>query len=92
MNSNDILALLPVKQEDMPVIATIANKPTRASNKAFQESIQYQAMSITTCDHNQDFLGMVLQASDFDTLNNGNPFFPLIDPGPTPVNATDTAA
>ena len=56
------LALLPVKPEYMPKIATITNKPTRAIIKAFQETIQYQAMSITTCDHNLGFLGMVLRA------------------------------
>ena len=49
-------------------------------------------MSITTCDHNLGFLGMALRASDFDPLNNGNPFAPPIDPGPAPINATGTAA
>ena len=49
-------------------------------------------MYITTCDHNLGFLGMVLRSSDFDYLNNGNPFTPPIDPGTTPANATDTAA
>ena len=49
-------------------------------------------MSITTCDHNLGFLGMVLRASDFDPLNNGNPLAPPIDPGPAPINTTDAAA
>ena len=49
-------------------------------------------MSITTCDHNLGFLGMVLRVSYFDPLNNGNPFAPPIDPVPAPVNDTDTAS
>ena len=73
MNPAYILALLHFKLEYMPEIAAIANKPTRASIKAFQEIIQDQDMSITTCDHNLVFLGMVLRASYFDPLNNGNP-------------------
>ena len=92
MKPADILALLPVKPEDMSEIATTANKPTRASIKDFQESIQDQAMSITTCGHNLGFLGMVLRASYFDPLNNRNPFVPPIDPKPAPVNATGTYA
>ena len=92
MKPADILALLPVKPEDMPEIATITKKPTWASIKAFQESIQDQAMSIITCDHNLGFLGMVLQGSYFYPLNNGNLFVPPIDPVPAPVNATGTAA
>ena len=35
---------------------------------------------------------MVLQASGFDTLKNGNPFAPPIDPGPAPINASGTAS
>ena len=49
-------------------------------------------MSITTYDHNLGFLGMVLPASDFDLLNNGNPFLPPIDSGPAPINVTNIAA
>ena len=49
-------------------------------------------MSITNCDHNLGFLGMVLRALDFDPLNNENPFLPPIYPGPAPVNVTGTAA
>ena len=49
-------------------------------------------MTITTCDQNLGFLGMLLWGSDFDTLNNGNPFAPLTYPVPAPVNAIDTAA
>ena len=49
-------------------------------------------MYITTCDHNLGFLGMVIWSSDFDTLNNRNPFLPPADPGPAPINATGTAA
>ena len=62
MKPADILALLPVKPEDMTEITTIANKPTRASIKSFQEIIQDQAVSITTFDHNLGFLRMVLRA------------------------------
>ena len=62
MKPADILVLLPVKPEDMSEIANVTNKPTRASIKDFQESIQDQAMAITTCDHNLGFLGMILQA------------------------------
>ena len=76
----------------MPKIVTIENKPTWARIKAFQESIQDQAMFITTCDHNLGFLGMVLRASYFDPVNNGNPFVPPIYPGPAPINATGTSA
>ena len=70
MKPADILALLPVKPEYMPEIATIANKPTRERIKSLQESIQDQSVSITTCDHNLGFPGMVIRASDFDPLNN----------------------
>ena len=86
MKSADILDLLPVKPENMPKIETTTNKPTRASIKAFQESIQDQAMSIKTCDHNLGFLIMVPRASDFDPLKNGNPFAPPTYPGPCPIN------
>ena len=92
MKPADILALLPVKPEDMPEISTKINKPTRASIKAFQESIQDQSMPINTCDHNLGFLGMVLQAPDFYPQNNENPFAPPTDLGPAPVNAINTAA
>ena len=92
MNPDGILALLPVKPENMLEIATIANKPTQESIKYIQEIIQDQAISITTCDHNLGFLGMVLRASYFDPINNGNPFALPIDPRPFPVNATSTAA
>ena len=92
MNKADILELLPTKAEDMPEIETITNKPTRASIKAFQEIIQDQAKSITTCDHNLGFLGMVLRVSYFDPLNNRNPFSSPTDPGPSPVNDIVTGA
>ena len=62
MKSADILALLCVKLEDMPEIATITNKTNRSGIKDFQERIQDKTMSITTCDHNLGFLGMVLRA------------------------------
>ena len=60
MNQADILAVLPVKPEDMPKISTPTNRPTQESIKVFQESIQDQAMSINPWDHNLGFLGKVL--------------------------------
>ena len=92
MNPADMLALLPVKPEDKPGIATIKNKPTRASIKAFQESIQDQAMDITTCYNNLGIIRMALRASYYDTLSNRNPFVPPTDPGPAPVHSTGTPA
>ena len=91
MKPDDMLELLPVRPEDIPKIATRTNKPTRESIKAFQESIQYQAMAITTCDHNLGFLGIVLQASYFDHLNNGNPFAITKYTRPSPINAIETS-
>ena len=76
----------------MPKIETITNKLTWESIKTFQEIIQDQAISITTCDHNIVLLRMVLLASDFDPINNRNPFEPPTDPGPSPINSTVTAA
>ena len=35
---------------------------------------------------------MVLRASDFDPLNNENPFAPPIDPVTAPIKTTGTAA
>ena len=49
-------------------------------------------MSITTCDHNLGFHVMVLWASYFYPLNNGNSFAPPTYLGPTPTNDTNTAA
>ena len=92
MKPAGILALLTIKPEDMPEISTITIKSTRESIKAFQESIQNQAMSITTCDYNLGFLIMVLGASYFDPLNNRNPFASPTDPVPAPVNAVVTGA
>ena len=92
MNPADILALLPVKPEDMPKIASIPNKPSLASIKAFKESIQDQAVSITICDRNLGLLRILLRASYFDPLNNGNPFLPPTDPKPATANTIGTAA
>ena len=36
-------------------------------------------MAITICDHNLGLLGMVLLPSEFDPLNNKNPFAPPTD-------------
>ena len=74
----------------MPKVSTITNKPTQASNNC-QEIIQEKAMSITTCDHNQGFLGMVLRASNLDPLKKENPVAPPTDPGPASVNTIGTA-
>ena len=90
MKPADILAPLPVKPGDIPKIETITNKPTQTSINFFQESIQDEAMYITTCDHNLGFLGMVLRVSYFDPLNNRNPFSSPTDHGPTPVNSIVT--
>ena len=76
----------------MPKISITTKKPTQASIKSFQESIQFQAMSITTCDHNLGFLGILLRASNSDPLHNRKPFAPPTDLGPAPVNAIVTAA
>jgi hypothetical protein len=70
MKASDILALLPVKPSDMPQIATSTKHPTRQSLKNFQESIQDQAMAITTSDPLLGFLCLVLKDSIFQTLSN----------------------
>ena len=87
MKPDDMLELLPVRPEDIPKIATIKNKPTLASIKAFQEIIQDQATVIATCDHNLGFLVMVLWASYFNPLNNKNSLVPPTYTGPAPINA-----
>ncbi len=48
MKASDILALLPIKPEAMPKIATSTQEPTRLTLKQFQECIQDQAMAITS--------------------------------------------
>ena len=92
MKPVDILAIIPIKLEDMPEIETNKIKPTHASIKYFKEIIQVQSMSITTCDNSLGLLLMVLQASDFNPLNNCNPSVRSEDPGPAPNNAIGTAA
>ena len=47
-------------------------------------------MTNTTYDHNLGFLGMLIRASDFDPLYNGNPFAPPTYPIPAPVNSIGT--
>ena len=91
MKPSGILVLLPFTPKDILENVTKTNKPTRESIKAFQEGIQYQSMSITTCDQNLVLLGMVLIASDYDPINNKNSFSPPTDPVPAPVNAIVTA-
>jgi hypothetical protein len=92
MKASDILALLPVKPCDMPQIATSTEPPTRQSLKTFQESIQDQAMAITTSDPILGFLGLVLKDTVFQTLNAAAAsYIPPVDPGSAPT-ATGTAA
>ena len=92
MKASDILALLPVQPADMPQIATATEPPTRQSLKLFQESIQDQAMAITTSDPILGFLGLVLKDSTFQTLSAATiSYTPPVDPGNAP-NATGTAA
>ena len=49
-------------------------------------------MAFTTCDHNLDFLEMVLWVSEIDHLNNGKPIISATHPRPVPINSIDTAA
>ncbi len=92
MKASDILALLPVKPSEMPQIATSTEPPTRQSLKIFQESIQDQAMAITTSDPILGFLGLVLKDTVFQTLNaTATSYVPPMDPGTAPT-ATGTAA
>jgi hypothetical protein len=92
MKASDILALLPVKPADMPQIATATEPPTRQSLKYFQESIQDQAMAITTSDPVLGFLGLVLKDSVFRTLSTpAASYTPPANPGDTP-NGTGSAA
>ena len=92
MKASDILALLPVKPADMPQIATATEPPNRQSLQRFQESIQDQAMAITTSDPILGFLGLVLQDSIFQTLNaTATSYAPPADPGVAPP-ATGTGA
>jgi hypothetical protein len=92
MKASDILALLPVTPSNMPQIATSTEPPTRQSLKNFQESIQDQAMAITTSDPLLSFLGLVLNDSIFQTLSHtATSYTPPADPGNAP-NATSTGA
>ena len=92
MKPAEILALLPVKPEEMPKIATNKTKPTRESIKYFQEIIQDKAMAITIYDYNLGFLIMVIWESDFYLIKNGNLFVPPTDTGPTTINAVGAYA
>ena len=92
MKASDILALLPVTPSDMPQIATSTEPPNRQSLKIFQESIQDQAMAITTSDPILGFLGLVLKDTTYQTLSaTATSYAPPADPGNAP-NATGTAA
>jgi hypothetical protein len=93
MKASDILALLPVKLEDMPKLATSTQEPNRQSLKAFQECIQDQAMAITTTDPILGFLGLVITDTSYVTLSaTGVSFAAPIDPGPAPPDPTNRTA
>jgi hypothetical protein len=93
MKASDILALLPVKPEAMPKIATSIQEPTRLTLKSFQECIQDQAMAITSANEpTLGFLGLVLKDSSYVTINNGNSYAHPVDPGLSPVHATGATA
>ena len=89
MKASDILALIPVKLEDMPKIATSSQEPTRQSLKAFQECIQDQAMAVTSATEPMlGFLGLVLKNASYITIStNGASYTAPVDPGPSPVHA-----
>jgi hypothetical protein len=92
MKASDILALLPVTPSNMPQIATSTEPPTRHSLKNFQESIQDQAMAITTSHPLLGFLGLVLRDSIFQTLSDpATSYTPPANPGNSP-NVTGTGA
>jgi hypothetical protein len=93
MKASDILALLPLKLEDMPKIATSTQEPTRQSLKAFQECIQDQAMAITSSDPILGFLGLVIQDSSYITLSaTQTSFTPPADPGTAPPDTAGLTA
>jgi hypothetical protein len=93
MKASDILALLPVKLEDMPKIATSTQEPTRQSLKAFQECIQDQAMAITSSDPILGFLGLVIQDSRYITLSaTQTSYTPPTDPGAAPPDTAGLTA
>ena len=89
MKASDILALLPVKLEDMPKIATSTQEPTRLSLQSFQECIQDQAMAIiSTTEPMLGFLGLVLKDASYITISdNGISYIPPVNPGPSPIHA-----
>jgi hypothetical protein len=85
MKASDLIALLPVKLEDMPKIATSTQEPNRHSLKVFQECIQDQAMAITSSDTLLGFLGLVLKDSSFVTLTDDETSFTApVNPGNSP--------
>jgi len=94
MKASDILALLPVKLEDMPKIATSTQEPTRLSLKAFQECIQDQAMAITSATEPMlGFLGLVLTNTRYITVSNaGASYIAPVDPGASPVHGANATA
>ena len=93
MKASDILALFPVKLEDMPKIATSTQEPTRLSLKSFQECIQDQAVAITSATEPMlGFLGLVLKDASYVTIsNNGASYIPPVYPGPGPIHAPGAA-
>jgi hypothetical protein len=94
MKASDILALLPVKLEDMPKIATSTQEPTRLSLKTFQEFIQDQAMAVTSATEPMlSFLGLVLKDTSYITIStNGASYTAPVDPGASPVHIANATA
>lgn len=93
MKASDILALLPIKPEAMPKIATSTQEPTRLTLKQFQECIQDQAMAITSATEPMlGFLGLVLKDESYSSINNGTSYNLPVDPGAGPVHANNATA
>ena len=93
MKASDISALLPIKTEAMPKIATFAQEPTRLTLKSFQECIQDQAIDIISATEPLlGFLGLVLKDASYITINNGNSYILSVVPGPCPEHANNKTA
>ena len=94
MKASDISALLPIKTEAMPKIATFTQEPTRLTLKSFQECIQDQAIDIISATEPLlGFLGLVLKDASYITINNGNSYILSVVPGlPCPEHANNKTA
>ena len=90
MKASDISALLPIKTEAMPKIATFAQEPTRLTLKSFQECNQDQAIAIISATEPLlGFLGLILKDASYITINNGNSYILSVVPGPCPEHANN---